>query len=94
MMTTGRNLSVTFDVAVEERDGHWVATSVPLHITASGDTDEEAVERVANGLKLLLATAGKHNDLLDYLDRRRITYSVSSGRRVALDVPLELSPAM
>ena len=79
-MNTNKTLALSFDLYVRTADlgTHWVAGETRTGISAFGDTQTAAVERLKEGVHLLLESIGEDGQKFVelYLRKRDIRYTL------------------
>lgn len=81
MATSKRTLSFDVTVKVEEREGYYVASTVPFALTVYGKSEDEAEKRALSAVKLLMSKYKKtHKDMSRYLNRRNVKHVISDEK--------------
>lgn len=85
MVKKRTTLSFDVDVAVEEREGYFAATTNPFAITVYSDKEDKAEKRALKAVSFLLSQHDKTpQELSDYLNRMGVKHVLSSSEMEAV----------
>ncbi|MFW6174541.1 MAG: hypothetical protein ACOC5K_02065 [Chloroflexota bacterium] len=75
-----RNIRVDVPVqaTIETRDGYLAAKTRPFDITVYAESREGLLVRARKAVDLLLDAAREREDLVEYLNRKRVSFSVTA----------------